>query len=77
MVNQSEMIMTLLASKERIESINQNGKTTTVTRDIDDRIEVLEEVVDAEPTKITRQEIVRDINDRVDRIDVDVQGYLP
>lgn len=77
-VNRFRELADLVVTRDgdgRIATVAQNGKTTTITRDSDNRIEEIEEVVDANPTQVTTQTINRDGNDRLGSIDVEVQGF--
>lgn len=77
-VNRFREIASITVTRDgggNIATIATNGKTTTISRDVEDKIETLVEVVDAEPTKVTTQTIVRDVQERTERIEVSVVGF--
>lgn len=58
-----------------VSTVAQNGKTKTISRDGNNLITQVVEVVDAEPTKVTTQVITRDAQDFLEGIDVSVLGF--
>ena len=77
-VNRFREIADLVVTRDgngNIETIAQNGRTTTVVRDVEEKIETLTEIVDDEPSKITTKAVVRDGNKRVEAINVTILGF--
>lgn len=77
-VNRFRELADIVISRDidgNVSEVAKNGKTTTITRDVNKAIETVVEVVDATPTMITTQTIVRDINNRAERVNVNTVGF--